>query len=165
MSRLTTETLAEQTERDRKAPPVLIFGAGHVGAALAAALAPLPLSVAVIDERAALLAPLGAFARTVLTALPETEITAAPPGAAFVVATHDHGLDFLLVEAALARGDAAYVGMIGSASKRAQIATRLAATGLDPARLTCPIGALGARDKRPEVIAAQTAAELVAALL
>ena len=33
-------------------PPVLIFGAGHVGRALAAALMPLPLSPRLIDPRA-----------------------------------------------------------------------------------------------------------------
>ena len=35
-----------------------------------------------------------------------------------MVLTHDHALDFLIVREALARGDAAYVGMIGSRTKR-----------------------------------------------
>jgi hypothetical protein len=46
-------------------------------------------------------------------------VRAAPPGSAFVILTHDHALDFLLSAEALGRGDAAYVGMIGSATKRA----------------------------------------------
>jgi len=98
-----------------------------------------------------------------LTALPEAAIRGAEPGAAFVIATHDHGLDFLLAAEALARGDAAYVGMIGSATKRAAFASFARARGVDPARLVCPIGGPGG-DKRPAVIAALTAAELMRAL-
>ena len=43
----------------------------------------------------------------------------APAGSAFVVLTHDHALDFLIVAEALKREDAAYVGMIGSKTKKA----------------------------------------------
>lgn len=162
-------TVADAAALARLAPPpppaVLIFGAGHVGAATARALSALPLALSVIDERAALLAPLAALAKTVATALPEAEVAAAPPGAAFLVLTHDHGLDFLIAEAALARGDAAYVGMIGSATKRAVFAARLAReAGVSAEALTCPVGAGGPRDKRPEIIAAATAAEISAAL-
>jgi len=81
-----------------------------------------------------------------------------------VVLTHDHGLDFLLVAEALARGDAAYVGMIGSASKRARLLRFLAERGVAHRGLTCPIGAAGAGDKRPAVIAAFVLAEIMAAL-
>ena len=63
---------------------------------------------------------------TTLSVLPEAEIRAAPPGAAFVILTHDHALDFLLAVEALRRPDAVYVGMIGSRTKRATF-TRYAA--------------------------------------
>lgn len=155
-------------DEDAKAatrPKVLIFGAGHTGGALAAALAPLPLSVRVIDQRDDWLARLDAAATPVLTALPEAEVASAPPGAAFVILTHDHALDFLIAEAALARGDAAYVGMIGSATKRAKLVADLARRGVASEALICPIGASGASDKRPEVIAAMAAAEIAAAML
>lgn len=145
-------------------PAALIFGAGHVGAALARALAPLPLSLSVIDERAGRLAPLAGICRIVETALPEAEVEPAPAGAAFVILTHDHALDFLIAEAALRRGDAAHVGMIGSATKRAVLAARLREAGLSDAGLICPIGAAGPRDKRPEIIALAAAAEVSAAL-
>ncbi|EYD75023.1 XdhC protein (assists in molybdopterin insertion into xanthine dehydrogenase) [Rubellimicrobium mesophilum DSM 19309] len=146
-------------------PPVLIFGAGHVGRALAAALLPLPLSPRLIDQRPEelALAPLGM--PTTLTPLPENEVRKAPPGAAYVILTHDHALDFLLALEALARPDAAYVGMIGSRSKRATF-TRLAREhGADATPLVCPIGAGFPGDKRPEVIAAFTAAELLTRML
>lgn len=146
-------------------PQVLIFGAGHVGTALTRALILLPVSVSVIDERADWLSPLSATTHTVHSPLPEAEVRSAPPGAAYVILTHDHALDFLIAEAALARGDAAYVGMIGSATKRARLVAVLNRKGVDAARLTCPIGAGGSKDKRPEVIAAGVAAEIAGVLL
>lgn len=155
-------------ELDRNAPTpqvhpdVLIFGAGHVGRALAVALAPLPVNTLLIDSREAELAL--ATAPVLLTALPEAEIRAARPGSAVVILTHDHALDFLLATEALARSDLAYIGMIGSATKRAQFSRFAAGRGVDPAALTCPIGAGFSRDKRPEIIAAFTAAELMARL-
>ena len=53
-------------------PQVLIFGAGHVGRALARALALLPLRPILIDQRADELAQAGGETR--LTPLPENEI-------------------------------------------------------------------------------------------
>jgi len=155
-------------DRDPASPPpprpaVLIFGAGHVGRALARAMLPLPVSVRLIDPRAAELALAPGVPQT-LTPLPEAEVRRAPSGAAHVVVTHDHALDFLIAAEALSRRDAAYVGMIGSATKRAGFARFARPRGIDPAGLTCPIGA-GIRDKRPEVIAAFTAAEIMARLL
>ncbi|MEL6794670.1 MAG: XdhC family protein, partial [Pseudomonadota bacterium] len=90
---------------------------------------------------------------------------AAPRGAAFVVLTYDHALDFLIAAEALKRSDAAYVGMIGSATKRAAFDGWMRREALEgAARLTCPIGAVGKGDKRPEVIAAHVAAEILTAL-
>lgn len=85
--------------------------------------------------------------------------------------THDHALDFLLTREALAREqsaqDVAYVGMIGSKTKRATFARWLeqetgSLDGMD--RLTMPIGASKLNDKRPAVIAAMVAAELIEAV-
>lgn len=144
-------------------PTVLIFGAGHVGRALARALSLLPVAFRVIDPRAEELSRLPPGIGRVLTPIPEAEIRAALPGAAYVILTHDHALDFLLAAEALGRGDAAYVGMIGSATKRTSFRSwlRRSAPGLSDAGLTCPIGAGFSKDKRPEVIAAFTAAELM----
>lgn len=147
-------------------PLACILGAGHVGRALARHLTLLPLRTLIIDSREAELAlcPEGVARR--LTALPEAEIDRAPPGSAFVVLTHDHGLDFLLAARALARGDAAYVGMIGSTTKRARFERWCRDTaGQEGGTLVCPIGAGTQGDKRPEVIAALTAAEMLGALL
>lgn len=157
--------LAAETARRAALPRVLIFGAGHTGRALAAALLPLPLRAALIDGRAEELASAAPGVETRLTALPEAEVRAAPPRTAYVVMTHDHALDFLIAGEALGRGDAAYVGMIGSASKRAAFEGWLRREGREGAdRLTCPIGAAGRGDKRPEVIAAHVAGEILGAM-
>ncbi|WP_062015574.1 xanthine dehydrogenase accessory protein XdhC [Aureimonas sp. AU4] len=154
--------LAAERARD---PAVLVFGAGHTGQALARALQPLPLRLLVVDTRADHLTLLPPEVDRWLTVLPEETIEAAEPGSAFVVMTHDHGLDFLLAAAALARGDAAYVGMIGSATKRRTFERRLAGEGRkdDARNLTLPIGGTAVRDKRPSVIAALAAAEILVA--
>ena len=148
-------------------PAVLIFGAGHVGRALAVALSPLPLAVTVIDTRPDAVAGLPSNVYTINSALPEAQVRDAPGGSAFVIVTHSHGLDFTITEAALARGDAAYVGMIGSRTKRVQFERWFAGQGGDSGRLgqlVMPIGGK-VKDKRPAVIAATVAAELVGHLL
>ena len=144
-------------------PEVLIFGAGHVGRALARALLPLPLRPRLIDSRAEELALAEGLPAT-LSPIPEAEIRRAGSGAAFVVMTHDHALDFLIAAEALARSDAAYVGMIGSRSKRASFDRHAARIRVDAARLVCPIAPGAPRDKRPAVIAAFAAAEIMAAV-
>ena len=161
--------LAHVEDRQRDDfPQVMIFGAGHVGRALAKALAPLPLAVTVIDSRAEALADLPAEVRALPTADPVAEALTAPTNAAFVVMTHSHQLDHDIVEAALAREDARYVGLIGSDTKRKRFERWFLARGgsrdmLDT--LVCPIGGVTVRDKRPPVIAALGAAELITRML
>lgn len=162
------EALRTQTlEAAQNLPQVLIFGAGHTGKALAAALAPLPVRNLLVDTREDAFAAYCAPVETVLTPLPEVAVRSAPPGSAFVAMTHEHSLDFLITAEALKRGDAAYCGMIGSATKRAVFLNWLEDNGYGRSlgdRLVCPIGGSAVKDKRPAVIAALTAAEIIAAL-
>ncbi|MBC2774158.1 xanthine dehydrogenase accessory protein XdhC [Rhizobium sp. AQ_MP] len=149
-------------------PEVMVFGAGHVGLALAQALSPLPLNVTLIDSRPAIDGelPQGITFRRV--AMPEAEVEKLKSGAAVVILTHDHALDFLIGRQALSRNDLAYVGMIGSKTKRATFASFLDREGLGRAsmeRLTLPIGGGAVKDKRPAVIAAMVVAELLGVLL
>lgn len=156
-------------ERNER-PAVFLFGAGHVGLSLAAALAPLPFAVTVVETRREALQNLPPGVAMHLTAMPEASVDDIPPGGAAVILTHDHALDFLIAERALTRHDLAYVGMIGSATKRATFSHWLdrqhehAAPRENAAmlsRLVLPIGGSAIRDKRPEVIAALVAAELL----
>jgi xanthine dehydrogenase accessory protein XdhC len=157
----------EQAE-DEKLPLVLLFGAGHVGKALASALAPLPLRVRWIDGRA------GEFPdppipgpEVVISERALAAVDAAPAGAAYLVLTHSHALDSMVCAAVLQRGDFAYLGLIGSRTKRARFERGFRDLGIPEdriARLVCPIGGNRIKDKRPAVIAAMTAAELICAL-
>lgn len=161
----------ESTERrDREVrPQVLLFGAGHVGRALANALAPLPMRLRWIDSRVGEFpVPPPAGVEIVTTDMPLDEIARAPAGAAGIVMTHSHALDYELVEAMLCRDDFAYVGLIGSVTKRRRFQLRFVGRGNDKrhlARLVCPIGGGRVADKRPAVIAAMAAAEIMDYLL
>lgn len=143
---------------------VAIFGGGHVGLALARALAPLPFNVTLIESRELDPSQLPGKVTFRHVAMPEAEVAGVASGGVVVILTHDHALDFLIAERALMRDDLAYVGMIGSATKRATFAHWLAREGHDALminRLVLPIGGSRLRDKRPEVIAALVAAELL----
>ena len=144
-------------------PDVYIFGAGHVGYALAEALSLLPLRPVLVDNREAELASVPEGLETCLAVLPEAIVREASPGSAFVILTHDHSLDFLIAREALSRNDAAYVGMIGSKTKKATFRNWLRRENDsedDIENLVCPIGASSINDKRPEIIAALVAAEI-----
>ncbi len=164
--RLADEEAREAAERAAQ-PLAILFGAGHTGQALSRALALLPIRLLVVDGRAEALAGLPPGVERRASAIPEADVAAAPPRTAFVVMTHDHPLDFLIAAAALRRRDAAYVGMIGSATKRETFRRHLRETGEDAlvADLTLPIGGGALRDKRPAVIAALAAAEIAVCLL
>lgn len=149
-------------------PTIVMFGAGHVGHALARALALLPVRVQVIDTRPDELHDFPESVETRALAMPEAAVRAAPPGSAYVILTHDHALDFLIAAEALQREDAPYVGMVGSRTKRARfrswyLGENYPAPALE--RLVLPIGGSvfpqGLGDKRPEVIAALAAAEIM----
>ncbi|MBN9061346.1 MAG: xanthine dehydrogenase accessory protein XdhC [Rhizobiales bacterium 65-9] len=157
---------ARDARLEAAAPSALIFGAGHTGRALASALAPLPAKTLLIDDRPGLFDDIPPAIRCARLDDPQTALDEAPTNAAFIILTHSHALDYRLADAGLRRGDAAYVGMIGSATKKVRFARWFAQRGgtrEQLARLTCPIGG-GLRDKRPEIIAALTAADIVRAL-
>jgi len=137
---------------------VLMFGAGHVGKAIAARAEGLPLHLAWYDSRPEAAETPG----VVLAAEDEMVACAGSAGgdAAVVILTHDHGLDHRLAAAALS-SPARFVGLIGSQTKRARFLSRLEKEGIDHERLTCPIGLPGLKGKQPEVIAIATLAQLL----
>jgi xanthine dehydrogenase accessory factor len=142
-----------------------LFGAGHVGRALAQALLPLGFDMTWVDGRAGQLPepPLRGVKQLAL-AMPELAVDEAPPGAIFLVMTHSHPLDEAICEAVLRRQDFSYLGLIGSATKRARFVKRLRQAGIPGAsldRLICPIGLTGIKSKEPAAIAASVAADLL----
>ena len=160
--------LTRERAADARLPHILVFGGGHVGHALSSAFALLPVRTIVVETRANALDGIPEAVETLLTPMPEEVVREAPSGSAFVVLTHDHALDFLIVAEALKREDAAYVGMIGSKTKKATFRSWYLKTAGGSAeafnRLVSPIGGHDVNDKRPAVIAALAAAEIIAAL-
>jgi xanthine dehydrogenase accessory protein XdhC len=154
-------------------PHVLILGAGHTGRTLARQLALLPFRTTLVDDRPAELAQCEAPVESLLRDDPETALATAPAGSAALVMTHSHALDYRLAEAALrthcdGAPRFAYVGMIGSATKRARFLAGLRRAGAAPCDLAafhCPIGGTDLADKRPAIIAALAVAEVVRALM
>jgi xanthine dehydrogenase accessory factor len=148
--------VADPPERE-----VHLYGAGHVGLALAAALAPLPFRVHWFDARAEETWPVSSHVPLRRVAIPEAEVAGADDDAFHIVMTHSHALDLEIVAAILSR-PFAFCGLIGSATKRATFTRRLAERGIDSARLTCPIGLEQIPGKEPAVIAASVAAQILA---
>jgi xanthine dehydrogenase accessory factor len=152
-----------EAPRDR----LVLFGAGHVGAAIVRALAGLPCRVTWVDEREDLFPELVPANVTVeATDTPEALAERAAPGTSFLVMTHSHALDQRLAETILKRPsfDQDWFGLIGSNTKRKQFEHRLRERGVDAGRLdamVCPVGVPGIEGKQPAVIAAAVAAQLL----
>ena len=148
-----------------------LYGAGHVGRAIATLLTTLDVEVDWIDEREAefpatttLGAPWPAHVRQVCVDAVEAEVRLAPAGAFYLVMTHDHDLDLRITEAVLRRADFGYLGLIGSKTKRQRFIHRFEQRGIDAnaiARITCPIGVEGVAGKEPELIAVAVLAQLL----
>jgi len=148
-----------------------LHGAGHVGRAIATLLATIDCEVDWLDQRddgfpeaTTLGSQWPDHIHRIGAETIEHEVRHAPPGAFYLVLTHEHALDLRIVEAVLRRGDFAFLGLIGSKTKRASFAHRLEAKGVDAReidRITCPIGIAGIAGKQPEIIAAAVVAQLL----
>lgn len=160
--------LAELAERECKGAfdrrrKLYLFGAGHVGRALALALAPLPFAVIWADPRPKVFPRFLPENVTPLSPeMPERVLSDAPEGSLALVMSHSHALDLAITDAALRNPHIAHVGLIGSLSKRARFEKRLREAGVDESRikgLICPIGMGGIASKEPPAIAAATAVQ------
>ena len=144
--------------------PLFIYGAGHVSRALIPRLDGLGFDIFLVDIEAARFADdLGDNVQKLLAKTPEKIALRAPQGAVHLVMTHSHSLDEAVCLQLLMRGDFAYLGLIGSKSKRARFAKRLAAAGVSPAmldQLICPIGISEINGKSPAHVALSIAADL-----
>jgi xanthine dehydrogenase accessory factor len=142
---------------------IWIWGAGHVGRAIVAVLAPLPgLRLTWIDTDAARFPEVAAGVVQRIAANPGDLVTGAPREAEHLVLTFSHALDLELCHRLLRHGFGT-LGLIGSATKAARFRSRLAALGHADAqisRIRCPIGQpeLG---KHPQAIAVGVAADLL----
>ena len=149
--------------------PVALFGGGHVGRALASALAPLPFALRWIDSRDEIFPTSMADNVHCEHSDPvHAAVADLAPGSHVLVMSFSHAEDLDVVAACLKRQRAAndlpFVGMIGSKTKWATFRHRLEERGFtkpELAQVTCPIGLAGIAGKQPEVIAVSVAAQLL----
>ncbi len=149
----------------RAARPLWVYGAGHVGRALATVLAELEFDLTWLDSRRGQFPEvLPAGVSTIVEPQLAATVDSAPAASLFLVLTHSHQLDLEICDRILKRGDAAFVGLIGSATKKARFLSGLKARGHGPealGRLVCPIGLAQIPGKQPMSIAVSVAAQLL----
>lgn len=141
-----------------------LWGAGHVGRAVVAVLAPMPdLRITWIDTAADRFpAPADDGVVRRVAASPADLVAQAPADAEHLVMTFSHALDLELCHRILRRGFRR-LGLIGSATKWARFRSRLAALGhpaSEIARIDCPIGRPD-YGKHPQAIAIGVAAAFI----
>lgn len=145
--------------------PLILFGAGHVGHAVARLLTDLPFDVTWVDNRPDVFPDRpGPNINVVDSNDVLSEVSKAPPGSIFVVMTHSHQLDENICFEVLSRGDFAWLGLIGSVTKRRRFIQRLAQRGIGETKLdqlVCPIGLSGIKGKQPATIALSLVAQLM----
>jgi xanthine dehydrogenase accessory factor len=153
-------------ERLAPAPRLLVFGAGHVGSAIAVAATTAGFRVVVVDDRPEFADPVRFPASVTVCAVPAhdaLERFAISAADAVVIATRGHRHDALILER-VACSAASYVGLLGSRRKKAVVTKALAASGVSSEaleRVRVPVGlAIGA--VTPEEIAISVVAELIA---
>lgn len=145
---------------------IALFGAGHVGRALASILSELPCRLHWVDSRASEF-PEVLASNTVKHAVDDiSEVVAKLPAQSYyLVMTHEHALDFEIIEQALKRQDARYIGLIGSQTKWRRFQRRFVDHGYQPDwsnPVNCPIGLSQVPGKRPMEVAVSIAAQLIA---
>jgi xanthine dehydrogenase accessory factor len=153
-------------------PWLVLFGGGHVGAALVRLLASLPVQVQWIDSRDGVFPlQLPDNVACELSDPVHQAVPSLPARALVLIMSFSHAQDLDLVAACLTRqrqqADLTWIGLIGSQSKWATFRHRLAQRGFtedEMARVRCPIGLPGIRGKQPEVIAVSVAAQVLQVL-
>jgi xanthine dehydrogenase accessory factor len=150
-------------------PLVVLYGGGHVGRALAAVAAQLPIRLEIVDERKEALSeiPKAGNITTVHRDNPPSHAKELKGADAVLIMTHSHGLDYRLCQMLLGKADLAYLGLIGSATKATRFRNGLSKEGFsieDIDHLTCPIGAAGPVGKEPGIIAIAACSEIMQVL-
>lgn len=141
---------------DLTEPPLWIWGAGHVGRAIAKTMAPFEDRLITLVDTSAERMPrdLPAGIAPFVATDPVLAVAHAPNDADHLILTYSHDIDLALCDALLRRSFGS-IGLIGSDTKWARFRRRLHAMGHATegvARIACPVGdpSLG---KHPQAIA------------
>lgn len=147
-----------------RAVELVLFGAGHVSASLCSVLGFSSLRLTVVDDRPDWNSQNRFPGARRLHSWSEG-ITAAretPEATLVIVMTCSHKTDYELLRELL-RTPPAFVGLIGSRSKRACLFSRLTGAGVGAdaiARVECPVG-VGDTGKEPAAVAISMAAQML----
>jgi xanthine dehydrogenase accessory factor len=144
---------------------IAVFGAGHIGKVLVPILAGLNGRVHWIDNRENEFPDsVAAEVNAIISDHPVDEVDDLPAGCYYLILTHNHQLDFDLTSAVINRGDAAYLGVIGSNTKALRFQKRLQQRGFSQQQIdsmTCPMGNLDVPGKLPTEVAVSVSAEII----
>jgi len=147
---------------------VVLFGAGHVAKALVSILGQLPGRVTWVDSRADLfpdVQQLPSNVRIDVSDDPVRLVSQLPGNSQMLVLTHNHQLDFDLVEAALKRQTPLdFLGCIGSDTKAQRFQLRLQHKAFSAEKIStlhCPIGDTRIPGKLPMEVAVSITAQLL----
>lgn len=146
-------------------PKIYIFGAGHVGQALARTLLGTPFTATFIDDRQMWLDRLpkkvlriSETPRDALEEIPKDDNTF------FLIMTHRHDWDQEILEKLITTRNFSYLGLIGSRSKWERFKARLKQKNISEKlweKVSCPVGINLGLGKRPQEVAISIAAELL----
>ena len=144
---------------------IAVFGAGHVAQATVSLLSTFDCSLSCIDTREEWLSRIVVRpnVRKVLTMESSVAVAALPAGTFFLCMSQGHATDLPIVREILRRGDASFVGVIGSEPKARTLRSTLVKEGFAEhvvARICCPVG-LPIGSNSPAEIAVSIAAQLL----
>lgn len=146
-------------------PPLVIYGAGHVGRALVRVLEGTPFDISWVDiNKQRFPAHIREGVKRVIAADPADHARTVEAGAFHVVMTHSHQIDLQICRNVLQTDQSGFLGLIGSETKKTKFLNRLRKDGLSDRALNvfhCPVGLGDWSGKQPSIIAISIAAQLI----
>ena len=147
-------------------PRVILYGAGHVGRAVAAISLQLPILLTVVDGRKSQLVqvPSGENITSEHWDNPVSQANKVLSAKAAIIMTHSHGLDYRLCQSLIKNPHFLYIGLIGSMTKSERFRRALRKEGntdKEISRIISPIGRNGPHGKEPGIIALSVLSEVI----
>lgn len=141
---------------------IVVCGAGHIGQAVVALLADLPVRVTWLDPRDAYW-PSHRPVNVQIVQGGDEAVPDMPEHAYWLVLTHSHALDLAIIDSVFRYKAFTFMGLIGSNTKRARFMSRLRQRHdiTIVKRLCCPVGLVQTSSKQPAVIAVSIVAQLL----
>lgn len=142
-----------------------VYGAGHVAQALMNIIAQLPIKARWIDSRADVFPEhIPQNVLKVIDEEPTKQAQVATANTASLILTHNHQLDFELVETILNKSDSLWLGVIGSETKAKRFKNRLVHRDFSSQqieKMICPVGLENISGKRPMEVAVSISGQLM----